>query len=73
MNRDFHYVCSDIVVIINSCPGIILATDDVIHIVCIDLEEKTHVLHVFKTENSPLQIYFLELLIQHIDAAIIKQ
>ena len=53
----------------NSCPGITIATDDVItttddviHIICIDLEGKTHVLLVFRTENSPLQIYFLEFL-----------
>ena len=44
---------------LNSCPGItrvtddvITTADDVIHMICIDF---------FRTENSPLQLLFLEL------------
>ena len=34
---------------------------DVIHKICIDLEEELMCYLFFRTENSPLQIYFLEL------------
>ena len=59
----------------NSCPGITIATDDVItttddvitttddviHIICINLEGKLMCCQFLGHKNSPHQLYFLEL------------
>ena len=47
--------------VITTTDDVITATDDVIHIICIDLEGNLMCCLFFRTKNSPLQIYFLEL------------
>ena len=46
--------------VITTTDDVITTTDIVIHIICIDLEGKP-MCWLFLGQNSPLQIYFLEL------------